>query len=640
MNSRRTEGSQKTQRRVSDSGTLFCITGNFVPCYTKTLRGDRTGLERNTAASQPRRRRRILRGRILCPSTGNRSGKHLFYGAVDRLIFWAMAAAVLLFVLWPLLCIAAESLWADGGLTFSAYKNLFQENASLIRHSVFTGTLAALFSTVLGIAVALRIVTLQGRVKLVLMGILLMTMVSPPFISSLVYIQLFGKRGWITYRLLGLMISPYNKWGIIAMQSLHFASLNALFAVGILEKIDHRILAASRDLGASAADTMKQIVFPMLKPAAGICFILSFIRSVSDFGTPAVIGGRYNTLASAIYLELIGYADLEKASAMNMLLLLPAVAAFLLYRLLMRKSDRLTAADSQKNSRSGLPLPLTGIVGAAVRLMSAMFFLMMTLQYICIFLTGFLKSKKGVYYFSLDNFNSLLSYNMESLTRSIQYSLIAAVAGTAFAILFAYYLERRKVRFRGFFDFISTMPYLLPGTCFGIGYILAFNSGILKMTGTAAIIIINMIFKQLPMVTKLTAASLAQLNSRVEDAARDLGAGRFHVTKDIVLPNLRRTFVTGFIYNFSSSMTTVGAVVFLISARHKLAVYTLFDAINSGEYGVASLISSLIILTTIAVTGGVSALLLREERGDGSSGRKKRKRKKGEVKQAPGQGEV
>ena len=61
------------------------------------------------------------------------------------------------------------------------------------------------------------------------------------------------------------------------------------------------------------------------------------------------------------------------------------------------------------------------------------------------------------------------------------------------------------------------------------------------MTGTAAIIIINMIFKQLPMVTKLTAASLAQLNSRVEDAARDLGAGRFHVTKDIVLPN-ERTF--------------------------------------------------------------------------------------------------
>lgn len=94
------------------------------------------------------------------------------------------------------------------------------------------------------------------------------------------------------------------------------------------------------------------------------------------------------------------------------------------------------------------------------------------------------------------------------------------------------------------------------------------------------------------------------------------------MTKDIVMPNLKRTFVTGFIYNFSSAMTTAGAVMFLISARHKLAVYTLFDAINSGEYGVASLISSMIIVITIAVTGGVSALVLREK----PKKRKKRRR--------------
>lgn len=522
-----------------------------------------------------------------------------------------MAAAVLLFVLWPLLGIAAKSVSLGDGFSLAAYENLFHENSVLIRHSAFTGVLAAVFSTILGIAVALCIVTMKGNWKKIFMGILLMTMVSPPFISSLVYIQLFGKRGWITYRLLGLMLSPYNKWGIIIMQTVHFASLNALFAVGILEKLDLRLLEASRDLGASPAQTMRQVVLPMLKPAAGICFILSFIRSVADFGTPAVIGGRYNTLASAIYMELIGYADLEKASAMNMLLLLPAVAAFLLYRILMRQADRMTAADGQKQGKGGLPL--TGCFGVGIRLLSALFFVMMTLQYICIFLTGFLKSKKGQYYFSLDHFNGLLTYNIESLTRSVLYSLITAVAGTLFAMLFAYYLERRKVRFRGFYDFIATMPYLLPGTCFGIGYILVFNREPLKLTGTAAIIILNMIFKQLPMVMKLTSASLAQLNSRVEDAARDLGAGRFFVTKDIVMPNLKRTFVTGFIYNFSSAMTTAGAVMFLISARHKLAVYTLFDAINSGEYGVASLISSMIIVITIAVTGGVSALVLREK---------------------------
>lgn len=395
-------------------------------------------------------------------------------GCADRFLFWAMAAAVLLFVLWPLLGIAAKSVNLGEGFSLAAYENLFRENSVLIRHSAFAGVLAAVCSTILGIAVALCIVTMKGNWKKIFMGILLMTMVSPPFISSLVYIQLFGKRGWITYRLLGLMLSSYNKWGIIIMQTVHFASLNALFAVGILEKLNLRLLEASKDLGASPAQTMRQVVLPMLKPAA----------------------------------------------------------------------------DGQKHGAGGLPLLLTGLLGAGIRLLSALFFIMMTLQYLCIFLTGFLKSKKGNYYFSLDHFNGLLTYNMESLMRSVWYSLITAAAGTLFAMLFAYYLERRKVRFRGFYDFIATMPYLLPGTCFGIGYILVFNKEPLKMTGTAAIIILNMIFKQLPMVMKLTSASLAQLNSRVEDAAGDLGAGRFFVTKHIVMPNLKRTFVTGFIYNF------------------------------------------------------------------------------------------
>ena len=170
-------------------------------------------------------------------------------------------------------------------------------------------------------------------------------------------------------------------------------------------------------------------------------------------------------------------------------------------------------------------------------------------------------------------------------------------------------------------DFLSSLPYLLPGTCFGLGYIMAFNKEPLRLTGTAAIIVLNMAFKQLPAVTKIGSASLAQIHRRLEDAARDLGANRLSVIRDVILPSLKTAFVTGFIYNFASSMTTAGAVLFLISARHKVAVYTLFDAINSGEYGVASLISSIIIVITIAVSGGVS--LLFSERGEKPAGEKK-----------------
>lgn len=537
--------------------------------------------------------------------------RYSFIEKLDKIIWYLLVGAVLLFVLYPLLCIVKKSVIVDGGFTLKEYKNLFSNNLVLMRHSLFTGVCSAVLSTVLGIFIAVKIVASRGRMKLIYLGILMMTMVSPPFISSLVYIQLYGRRGWITYRLLKLSLNPYNKWGIIAMQSLHFASLNALFTVGILEKVDHNMIFASRDLGAGPAETFKEVVLPLIRPAVFVCLILSFIRSLSDFGTPMVIGGRYNTLAAEIYMQLIGYAKLEKASAMNMLLLIPAVLVFAAYRRLMKKSDELFSSGGQKSTGTPLPVEPGGMLKVFMNLSVFIFYVMMVLQYLCIFLTGFLKSKKGVYYFSLDNFNSLLGYNMDSLMRSVKYSLAVAVAGTLFGMLFAYYIERRKIRGKGALDFISTLPYLLPGTCFGIGYILAFNKGPLKLTGTAAIIMINMMFKQLPTVMKVCSASLAQINIKIEDAARDLGAGKFLVMADIVFPNLKHAFVTGFIYNFTSSMTTAGAVMFLISAKNKLAVYTLFDAINSGEYGVASLISSMIIVITLAVSGLVSGLVLR-----------------------------
>ena len=55
------------------------------------------------------------------------------------------------------------------------------------------------------------------------------------------------------------------------------------------------------------------------------------------------------------------------------------------------------------------------------------------------------------------------------------------------------------------------------------------------------------------------------------------------------------------VYNqFTQSLTTMGAVIFLISAKYKVLVYTLFDAVNRGNYNVASLISGIMILLSLA----------------------------------------
>ena len=522
---------------------------------------------------------------------------------VDKLLLVGLLGSVCLFVLYPILCILMRSLRGGEGLSLAAYETVWSQYRVNLWNSVFVGTLTAVFCTILSTATALFLSTRKGWTKLLCMGLLLVTMVSPPFVSSLAYIQLYGRRGWITYRLLGLSWDPYNCWGVIWMQSISFVPLNALFLTGMLSKLDPGSLQAARDLGAGPGAILRDVVLPLLRPGIWVSLLLSFVRSLADFGTPVIIGGRFSTIASEIYLQLVGYSNLEKASAMNMFLLLPSIAAFFLYRHLMRQADLLTGNGRGTQAQLPLQLRRCGPAGLLAAGVSLLFFVMMILQYGCIFLSGFLKLSKGSYSFTTKYLEELLKYDTSTLLRSVEYALVVSLAGTLFAMLFSYYMERRKVPGRSLFDCLVTLPYMLPGTCFGIGYILAFNHEPLKLTGTAVIVMANMLFKQLPTTTKICSAALTQVPVSLERAARDLGGGQFAVLRDVILPSLRPAFFSCFAYNFSSSMTTAGAILFLINPGKKLAVFKLFDAVYVGEYATASLISTILILIVLAMEG-------------------------------------
>jgi iron(III) transport system permease protein len=164
------------------------------------------------------------------------------------------------------------------------------------------------------------------------------------------------------------------------------------------------------------------------------------------------------------------------------------------------------------------------------------------------------------------------------------------------------------------FDSLASFPYLIPGTCWGIGYILAFNHEPLRLTGTAFIVIVNMIFKQLPTTTKICSAALTQIPHSLERAARDMGGGQGAVLKDVIIPNMKPAFFSCFSYHFSSSMTSAGAILFLINPAKKLAVFQLFDAVSSGDYANASLIATLIILIVVCAEGIVHLITGKEQR--------------------------
>ena len=84
---------------------------------------------------------------------------------------------------------------------------------------------------------------------------------------------------------------------------------------------------------------------------------------------------------------------------------------------------------------------------------------------------------------------------MPSLYRSIIFAITAGIISSVLGILLSYYTHRRKIPFMKYMEFVSSLPYIIPGIFFGLGYVVAFNNKPLLLTGTTAIVILNSTLK-------------------------------------------------------------------------------------------------------------------------------------------------
>ena len=533
----------------------------------------------------------------------------LFSAVLFSLFIMLLILPILLFIVYPIFLLFWKAFQVEKPGQY--FQEIALRYKTAFFHSIESSFYSAVISTVLAFFLSYGIRSTgkwQKRIALVLLS---MSMVSPPFISSLSFITLYGRRGLITYRLLGLSFDPYHKWGVILMQSIHFACMNTLFFTNALEDFDGKLYDCGRDLGANAFFVLKDILLPLLSPAILASFFLSFLRALSDFGTPIIIGGRYSTLATEIYLQIIGFSDFSKAAAMNILLLLPAFFSFLLYRMSMKKADE---RNKEQKGKTGLRLDSKHWMNLPIQFLLFFFLLFQLLQYASIFLYGFLRFNKKQIFFTWENMGSLFQYNLSTMGLSLLLAFVASVVGSFFAFLLAYLMERKMKRGKKLLDFALSLPYLLPGTCFGLAYILAFNKAPLKLTGTVWIMLFSLLFRQMPLGSRLASTALSQSPKNLELAARDLGAKPSLVFFQIILPGILPSFFSSVYLQFSQGLTTAGAIIFLISAKYKVLVYTLFDAINRGDYAVASLISGIMILLSLAFSfllGRVQSLVCR-----------------------------
>ncbi len=490
--------------------------------------------------------------------------------------------------------------------------------------------LVGVLATGLGLAFALVAVRTQLPFRPLVRLLSLLPVITPPFVIGLALILLFGRVGVVTNFLGEYFGIPRTRWiygmaGITIAQVLAFTPIAFLVLSGVLAAVSPSLEEAAQTLRAGRWHVFRTVTWPLIRPGLANAFLISFIESLADFANPLMLGGNFNVLATDIFFAVVGAAhDQGRAAVLALVLLVFTLTAFLAQRAW--TGSRSYATVTGKGD-SGLSAPLPKALRLAC-LSVVLPWLVLTIVVYAIILGGGFVVTFGRDYtptlhylltaFSIDHGVGgwfLSGSGWRSFITTMELAAIATPVTAALGLLTAYLLNRQSFAGKSTFEFLAMMSFAIPGTVIGISYILAFNVPPVELTGTGVIIIISFVFRNMPVGIRAGMASLAQIDRSLDEASMTLRARSFRTLRLVILPILRPAIITAMVYSFVRAVTTVSAVIFLVSGEYNLSTVYIVGRADVGEYGVALVYSAVLIVVMAAVLVGISTLVGRQQIG-------------------------
>jgi iron(III) transport system permease protein len=197
----------------------------------------------------------------------------------------------------------------------------------------------------------------------------------------------------------------------------------------------------------------------------------------------------------------------------------------------------------------------------------------------------------------------------DSLFTTLAIAGLSAPLTAMLGLAAAWLLVRQQFRGKALFEFATLLSFAIPGTVIGISYVLAFNAPPLELTGTAAILVLCFVFRNMPTGLRGGIAAMAQIDRSLDEASATLGANGFTTVRRVMLPLLRPALATALVYSFVRSITSISAVIFLVSAKHNMATAYIVGLVENGQYGIAIAYASALIVVMLVCVLAVQALV-------------------------------
>ena len=546
-------------------------------------------------------------GRWKAATTGMRNDPAV---AAAVFVLWALLA---LFVVYPLAMLLARVLTDNGAFTTAGLAAVLSDRHQIraFGNSLLLALMVGSAGTALGFLFAFT--AARGRLPRWLLTTIdvavLLPLVSPPFTTAIAMIFSFGARGLITYDLLG--IKGYTIYGLgstLFSETLTFFPIAYLTLKPMLAAIDSNVESMAASLGGSRWRVFRTVTLPLATPGIANAFLLLFAASLADFATPLILAGNsFPVLPTQAFLQITGLFDLRGGAILSLVLLVPALAVFLLQRYWVSRRFYVTITG-----KGAGVVPFDSISPAARwPLIAACFAIALVVVYLyaLLFYASVVVALGANHTLTLQHYRVIFTDGLKAIGDTLIIAGLATPLGGLYGILLGYLVAKKRFPGRRSMELVSMINYALPGTIVGIAYLIAFNDPPIMLAGGALIIVACYIFRYGPTGIRATVALLQQIDPSLEEASQGLGASSATTFRRVTLPLIVPAFFAGLGVVFIRSMTAISATIFLVSIGWTLITVRILENMTELSLGPAAAFSVFVVAVVFVVIAVIGRLL-------------------------------
>ncbi|MDU0323345.1 iron ABC transporter permease [Clostridium butyricum] len=462
--------------------------------------------------------------------------------------------------------------------------------------------ITTILTIVIGVPLAYVMTTCKIKGKGLIEILIIISVLSPPFIGAYSWILLLGRSGVITTFLsdtFGINLpSIYGFSGILLVFTLKLFPFIYMYTTGALKKLDVSLIEASESLGCTGVKKVFTVVIPLILPTVLAGSLLVFMNALADFGTPMLIGEGYQVMPVLIYSEFIS----EVGGQANFAAALSAIMVFITTMIFLGQKYVVNKKSFAMSSLKPIqPKKINGIKSFLAHTFVYIVVGLAIIPQVTVIFTSFLKTKGAMFIreFSLNSYINVIGKLGSSIRNTFVYGIIAIILIIILGMFISYVSVRRKNLFTSILDTLTMFPYIIPGSVLGITLLLAFNKKPILLSGTFMIIVIAFVIRRLPYTIRSSAAILYQISPSMEEASISLGYSQFQTFKNVTSRMMLPGVISGAILSWITVINELSASIILYTGTTRTMSVAIYSEVIRASYGTAAALSSILTFTTI-----------------------------------------